>query len=107
MFLMVCVAAIVSLTACADSKADIQELQKRGFVDVSYSNGGFNKTEYYGSVGQCRVRLVYDANDKSWTAQDANSKVLLQEPTAAMVRSDSQFNYCSRLQPVSPPAPKG
>lgn len=109
MFLMVCVAAIVSLTSCADTSAHTRELQKRGFTDVAYSDGGYDKTMYDVSVGQCRLRLVYDSVKKSWTAQDGTGKVLLQEPSAAMVRSDPQFSYCSHLTPQPSPTlpPKG
>jgi hypothetical protein len=93
---MVCVATIMSLSACSiESYAgDRRELYNRHFTDISVDDGS---NIYFASVGTCRVRLAVDPEAKVWTGSIAG--VDIKEPTDASIRSDHRFDYCSNKAP--------
>lgn len=90
-----CMAAIgtFSLSACGATPQE-RELQGRGFENVVRSDEIMLGEAYYGSVGGCRVHLTQGVFGSGWKGQIGDDTI--DEPTAAMIRADHRFDFCSK-----------
>lgn len=99
---MACIAAITAVTVvgCGSTDKRIDELHHRGFADIATVDGTLYDgiAVYYGTVDDCRVKLTFNTAGDKWTAEIPTLNdvdVTLTEPTAATVRNNPVFDYCT------------
>jgi hypothetical protein len=102
-------ALVASLSACSmttpapyTSKEQVKELQVRGFTKVSKAEwtlvgtyGNYTEKGYYASVGSCRLQMQFGNSLYGWLDLQTGKQAKLVEPTAATIKADSRFSYCS------------